>query len=513
MEGGNAPQPEELLEGELRGCHQGLAMQNSSSNAASAVSLTTPKVFISYSWTSEQHEEWVIELATRLMQDGVQAIFDKWDLKVGHDANAFMESMVTDPTVTKVLLVCDATYAAKADGRMGGVGKEAQILTREIYEKAGQDKYAALITERDQDGKAITPVYYGGRQYIDFSRPELAETAYEELLRWIWNKPRYEKPRLGQAPAFITNPDAVSTGTTSKFKRAENAIKSGNAAAPGFISEFGEALVAEFRERAPNFDTDHRDEAIITAAVTMRPALRHLNEIVLAEARFSGAGFDRVLRIFEQMGRLMYRPANVNEWSEGNFDTYRMMCYEGFLAATAILVQEQRFDLLGQAVRHAYLIEGRDWSDGPTTTTFRVFAQDLPSFEMRKRRLQSRQYDLYSDLISELYAGSFPSLDNLIEADILLHLRSMIVKDGNDYENWWPRMIIYAPRFTARGLWARSESLSFFSDWFPKVFGPMAVSEFQTVVRGLADQFKGIYGFPGPNLAALTNLQHIGSRP
>ncbi len=43
------------------------------------------------------------------MQDGVQAVFDKWDLKVGHDANAFMETMVTGPTVTEVLLVCDAT--------------------------------------------------------------------------------------------------------------------------------------------------------------------------------------------------------------------------------------------------------------------------------------------------------------------------------------------------------------------------------------------------------------------
>jgi len=474
---------------------------------------SAPKVFISYSWSSDQHEAWVVDLATRLMQDGVQAVFDKWDLKVGHDANAFMESMVTDPTVSKVLLVCDATYAAKADGRMGGVGKEAQILTREIYEKVQQDKYAALITERDADGKAITPVYYGGRQYIDFSRPELAETAYEELLRWIWNKPRYVKPKLGQAPAFITDPDAVSTGTTSKFKRAEDAIKSGNAAAPGFISDFGEALVAEFRERAPNLDTDTKDEAIIGAAVAMRPALRHLNDIVLTEARFSGAGFDRVLRIFEQMGRLMYRPANVNQWSDGNFDAYRMMCYEGFLAATAILIQEQRFDLLSQAIGHAYLVEGRDRSDGPTTTTFRVFAQNLPSFEIRKQRLQSRQYDLYSDLIAELYAASFPAVDKLVEADILLFLRSMIVKDGTDYESWWPRMIIYAPRFAATGLWARSESLSYFNDWATKVFGQIMVSEFKAAVAALADQFKGSYGYPGPNLVALTNLQHLGSRP
>lgn len=77
-----------------------------------------------------------------------------------------------------------------------------------------------------------------------------------------------------------------------------------------------------------------------------------------------------------------------------------MMCYEGFVASTAILIQEQRFDLLARAVEHAYLIEGRDGGDGPTTTTFRVFAQHIPSFEVRKQRLGPRQYDLYADLLA-----------------------------------------------------------------------------------------------------------------
>ncbi len=64
-----------------------------------------PKAFISYSWSSPQHEQWVISLATELRASGVDAILDKWDLKEGHDAVAFMETMVTDPEVTKVILV------------------------------------------------------------------------------------------------------------------------------------------------------------------------------------------------------------------------------------------------------------------------------------------------------------------------------------------------------------------------------------------------------------------------
>jgi hypothetical protein len=37
-----------------------------------------------------------------------------------------MEKMVTDPEISKVLIVSDKMYAEKADGRAGGVGTETQ---------------------------------------------------------------------------------------------------------------------------------------------------------------------------------------------------------------------------------------------------------------------------------------------------------------------------------------------------------------------------------------------------
>lgn len=67
-----------------------------------------PKVFISYSWTSEEHKDWVADLGERLMSDGVEAILDQWSLDDGHDVNAFMEKMVSDPTIKRVIVVSDA---------------------------------------------------------------------------------------------------------------------------------------------------------------------------------------------------------------------------------------------------------------------------------------------------------------------------------------------------------------------------------------------------------------------
>ncbi|WP_408698880.1 SEFIR domain-containing protein [Acinetobacter baumannii] len=38
-----------------------------------------PKVFISYSWTTPEHEKWVDELAHSLHDADIHVIFDKWD--------------------------------------------------------------------------------------------------------------------------------------------------------------------------------------------------------------------------------------------------------------------------------------------------------------------------------------------------------------------------------------------------------------------------------------------------
>lgn len=53
--------------------------------AADTLVLPTPRIFLSYSWTSEEHVQWVLELAERLRADSVDAVLDQWDLKEGHD--------------------------------------------------------------------------------------------------------------------------------------------------------------------------------------------------------------------------------------------------------------------------------------------------------------------------------------------------------------------------------------------------------------------------------------------
>ena len=104
-----------------------------------------PKIFISYSWSSDAL---VLQLAQRLISHGVEVVLDKWDLKEGQDKYAFMEQCVNNPDITKVLIVCDSQYAKKANDRTGGVGDETVIISSEIYGKMQQEKFIPIIAEK-----------------------------------------------------------------------------------------------------------------------------------------------------------------------------------------------------------------------------------------------------------------------------------------------------------------------------------------------------------------------------
>ena len=185
-----------------------------------------PRLFVSYSWSSPDHETRVLRLATDLRESGVDVILDKWDPREGHDAHAFMEKMVTDPEIKKVVLVCDKAYVEKTDERTGGVGTEAQIISPEIYEKQDQDKFVAIVTERDEHGKLYLPVYYRSRIYIDMSDPSTVAENFEKLLRWVHGQPLHKKPALGDKPAFLSQEeDAIALVTSARHRRAMDAVK------------------------------------------------------------------------------------------------------------------------------------------------------------------------------------------------------------------------------------------------------------------------------------------------
>ena len=157
------------------------------------MSASKPKVFISYSWTSEEYQASVVALADRLENDGVDVVIDVWDLRAGQDKYAFMEQCANDPTIDKVLVLCDARYAAKADARAGGVGDETAVITPEVFGNPWQTRVVPVLMERDADGGECLPTYLRSRMYVDLSGPGF-ERGYAKLLATIRGESRWSRP-------------------------------------------------------------------------------------------------------------------------------------------------------------------------------------------------------------------------------------------------------------------------------------------------------------------------------
>ena len=167
------------------------------------------KVFISYTWDSEEHKKWVLTLATNLRRHGVDAILDQWDVRLGNDLPFFMEQGLT--TSHFVLCICSDKYVEKANGGIGGAGYEKRILASELI--SGSDKQFILPVIKGSSNGCKLPTFLSGLKYVDFDSGDFF-ACYQELLERIYDEDVKRKPALGKNPFAST---ALSDDITVKL--------------------------------------------------------------------------------------------------------------------------------------------------------------------------------------------------------------------------------------------------------------------------------------------------------
>lgn len=153
-----------------------------------------PKVFISYSWDSEEHEEWVMRFYATLRKNGIDAKLDKFETQDKTvNLNHMMVENIRDNDYTIVIMT--DKYAEKANQLSGGVGTETQMLY--YYTLTNTNKI--IPVKRDNNEKCI-PFYLKGLSYIDFSNDEKLSESFEKLIRKILGAKKYENIDLGEIP-------------------------------------------------------------------------------------------------------------------------------------------------------------------------------------------------------------------------------------------------------------------------------------------------------------------------
>lgn len=474
-----------------------------------------PKVFISYSWSGPEHEQDVIDLATTLRSHGVDAVLDKWDLKPGQDKYVFMESMVTDDSVVKVLLLCDRQYQEKANSRAGGVGTESQIISQELYAKVQQTKFIPVVFEYDDAGEPCLPVFLKGRIYVDVSDSDRYGAGLDELLRQIYDQPLHQKPALGSAPTFLKSDGGMPY--VKELGAALKAIQEGKANRHGIEYLLIDATLSEVKRLYSEPTGDNYHEAIYQAIEKTKGIRDQLSEYFDALAAFSGEDnrvLTNVFRFLEGLGANFGPPERDGSYYPGWTDIYSFVALESLLLIVAALLRHERWGLLRQLLRRTYVV--RTDHNGPESTSYVVFDRHLGSLdEHRKHHLKLNRTSLTADMLKERCTPEKTSFAELMQADVFLALDAALhVGDQGDaylVRYWAPRTAVYFANSRPLPLFLRAEDTELRA-CMRIAFGIPSAVELEKRVE-LAkiklNDFADLSisrGFSRFNLAAVTNL-------
>jgi hypothetical protein len=115
-------------------------------------------------------------LADRLTRDGIEVVFDYYDLLPGADVKIFMSSI---QCMRKILIVVTSEYIRKIKNRSDGVGFEYDLL---LKEKARDPRRARdFIVVIPEGGAALIPSELQGSTIFHLNKSQTDEQTYTSL--------------------------------------------------------------------------------------------------------------------------------------------------------------------------------------------------------------------------------------------------------------------------------------------------------------------------------------------
>ena len=471
-----------------------------------------PKVFISYRWTSPDHEDWVLAFASRLREDGLDVILDKWHLKGGQDTLTFMEKMVADDTVKKVLMICDKGYVDRANSRDGGVGTEAQIISGKVYQETNQTKFGAVVVELDAEGKPYLPHYFSTRLYFDLSNKNALAVNYEEVVRWCYDKPFHVAPPIGKRPSYLEETKeaaslTVPSGTRRLIDRNDGQVDR---------EELGQ-LSAEISKIDIELDREAPDETIVSAI----DGSREFREACYsAIRRVFRSDFDDAKKIdlvhsFLEISFSTATPRQTGPVSAFQSDFKRFIAHDLLVSTVAIALEERSFGVIDSVLERPF-IRRRDEDQLGEAFEFRKMRPYLKSLEEhRKRRLKLNRISVHADKLRECHEGSTVDFVSFMEADFSIYVRDIVTpnskKDGYD---WYPLSLVYAVRrYGAFPLFLRAMSADFWEQ-MSIFFDGLNVDDFRAKIIEAFQQPNAAlhWDYDRLDVAELANLEKLGTK-
>ena len=477
----------------------------------------TPKVFISYSWTTQNE---TIDLAEKLINDGVNVVLDVWELNLGHDKYAFMEQCVTAEDIDRVLMICDKSYAEKANERRGGVGDETMIISPEIYGKAKQEKFIPVAIETEESGKPYLPAYLKSRMYVDLTGDNY-EDGYKKLLRTIYEQPERRKPEISQPPAFLFKEESASI---FPLKKAVQKLKTNinDVTAKDFINIYSDSLKGFYKRDCQdinifleNFRTmkEHRDYF-----------LQFLKTISESQRIDLGAF---LARAFEDLYNTLYNLRSFEPHQNGctinDFDIFKIHIWELFLCPTTYLLHHELFADLHKILVHSYFLRTSPIGDDNCPLSYGAFYPEYLYMRALDEKLKHNIPELNQRLtpIGYLMCKERTYLpvctENAIaKSDLFLfQVHDALDLGIENASSWYPTCYIYADGIYHSSIWQKLRSLQFCKKIF-KLFGVENIENLKQHILKCNHNNATMYGYeisPAPSINNFINVQDIGTIP
>ena len=415
-------------------------------------SQATPlKAFISYSWTSDDHAQWVLDLAKRLEGDGLEIILDRWDLKPGQDQYQFMEQMVGDTTVRKVLMICDRRYAERANGRQGGVGDETQIITPKVYRETQQTKFLPVIAERDPDGNPYKPDYLTARIHIDLSDPLTFEQGYEDLIRDIAGKPLHVRPPRGKLPSFLQEEGGKQLPTAYKLSTFRAALIANKPISAGLAEDYLDQLVKEMEQfnlqrcGAEGLSLTENIHRCLDAALPLRD---EYIEFLILVSRYGTDPrlFSTLPSFFKKTLPFILSAVSYDaSLDPGSYEAYRLFVPELFLYTVAALLKREQYEAVNDILARRYYDKSGQSSSRVLPGNYAMFEPYLPTLEEGPRPLSFSRPKPTAQFLRARATRADITASDLVNADYVLYVRGLLNPEPSDAYSgsWTPRLHLY----------------------------------------------------------------------
>lgn len=395
-----------------------------------------PKIFISYSWSSDAL---VLELAQRLVSQGVDVVLDKWDLKEGQDKYTFMERCVNDPEITKVLIICDKAYAQKADDRTGGVGDETVIISSEIYGNMKQEKFIPVIAEKDEYGNPYTPTYIKTRIYIDLSNQDTYEMEYEKLLRNIYEKPQFIKPKLGKKPEWLDEEKTNFFPLTDLIRQIRGSNTDNKR--KNCISRFQTSYVEILKEY---FEKGAEPERIYEIFLNTKPVRDIFLEFVEVIAETEPDYAEILAEIFESMYNQLtciktFEP-NADSASDSDLDVFKNHMWELFICVITFMRHIKDYKAINVMLTYTYFLETSIFGGvikQNNYTAFRHHSRVIEDCYKPKTEMKNK-FTLMGDVIcNQREKLPIYTREAIAEADLFLYQVCNAYDLAEDEQSWY----------------------------------------------------------------------------